>query len=105
MFKWKIKRPKISWVIFKITEKLYRKQKKKNRSQSPIKLNIERWNWKNKSFKKEGKKKQMNLSNSLKPRLISQIQNPLNSKLEFNQETQFNIEWWNKKIYFKKISQ
>jgi hypothetical protein len=47
----------------------------------------------------------MNLSNSLKPRLISQIQNPLNSKLEFNQETQFNIEWWNKKIYFKKISQ
>jgi len=42
----------------------------------------------------------MNLSNSLKPRLISQIQNPLNSKLELNQETQFNIEWWNKKIYF-----
>jgi len=50
--------------------------------------------------KKKEKKKQMNLSNSLKSRLISQIQNPLNSKLELNQETQFNIEWWNKKIYF-----
>ena len=42
--------------------------------------------------KKKEKKKQMNLSNSLKSRLISQIQNPLNSKLELNQETQFNIE-------------
>ena len=34
----------------------------------------------------------MNLSNSLKPNLISQIQNSLNSKLELNQETQFNVE-------------
>jgi len=49
----------------------------------------------------------MNLSNSLKPNLISQIQNSLNSKFELNQETQFNVEWWNqKKIYFfKKNSQ
>jgi hypothetical protein len=67
---------------------------KKNRAQSPIKLNVERWHWKNTSLKK---KKQMNLSNSLKPNLISQIQNSLNSKLELNQETQFNVEWWNQK--------
>jgi len=47
----------------------------------------------------------MNPSKCPKPGLISQICNSLNSRLGLNQETQFNIEWWNwKKNQFKKSS-
>jgi len=45
-------------------------------------------------------KKQMNLDESPKPRLISQIHNPLNFKSILKKEAQFNSEAWNrKKIY------
>ena len=59
---------------------------------------------KDKTNKTLAKKKQMNPSKCPKPGLISQICNSLNSRLGLNQETQFNIEWWNwKKINLKNL--
>jgi len=48
----------------------------------------------------------MNLDESPKPRLISQIHNPLNFKSILKKEAQFNSEAWNqKKIYkFQKLT-
>jgi hypothetical protein len=46
----------------------------------------------------------MNPGKCPKPGLISQICNSLNSRFGLNQETQFNIEWWNwKKINLKNL--
>jgi len=39
-----------------------------------------------------GKKQQINLSESFKFELILQIHNPLNSKLKINEEDQFSVE-------------
>jgi hypothetical protein len=44
------------------------------------------------------KKKQINLDEFSKPRLISQIPNPLNSKFVLK-KIQFNVEAWNRKKY------
>ena len=46
----------------------------------------------NKTRKYEFRKKKMNSGKSLKPMIISQIHNPLNSRFVVNQETQFNVK-------------
>ena len=57
---------------------------------------------KNMSLKEE--KKQINPGKSPKPELISYICNLLNHRPGVNQEPQFNIQWWNKKVNLKNFS-